>query len=107
MFVSPAGLASATEPLDEPREPAPQLLPAAPSPADAASAEVLISPQQVLFSTAAAAGVRRGSTGGRLVAGMRRMFATQTDTSHPRARHYPKHYDFIEDAAMARAMETL
>ena len=104
MLVSPAALADTTEPVDEP---APQPLPAAPSPADAASAEVLITPQQVLFSTAAAVGVSRDSSGGRRVAVVRRMFATSTKAARPRSQYYAKRYAYIENAAMARAMERL
>ena len=103
MLVSPAALADTTEHADEP---APQPLPAAPSPADAASAEVLITPQQVLFSTAAAAGVRRENTGG-LFAAARRMFATSTRTPRPRSQHHPQRYAYLENAAMARAMDRL
>jgi hypothetical protein len=110
MLVSRAALADTTEALDAPRqsrEPAPQQLPAAPSPANAAAGSVLITPQQVLFSTAAAAGARREHTGGRFVAVLRRMFATSTEPERPRSPHYPKHYAFIENAAMARAMDRL
>ena len=103
MLVSPAALADTTEPVDEP---APQPLPAAPSPAGAASAEVLITPQQVRFSTAAAAGVRRENTGGGIVSAARRMFAT-SKAPRPRSQYYPKRYAFIENAAMARAMARL
>ena len=104
MLVSPAALADTTEHTDEP---APQPLPAAHSPADAASAEVLITSQQVLFSTAAVVGAPRESTGGRLVAVLRRMFATSTEPPRPRSGYYPKRYGYIENAAMARAMDRL
>jgi hypothetical protein len=108
MLVSPAALADTTEPLDEPRKPAPQPLPAAPSPADAAaSGEVLITAQQVRFSTAAAAGVPREHTGSRFVAVARRMFATSTKAPRPRSQYHAKRYAYIENAAMARAMERL
>jgi len=108
MLVSPATLADVTERLDESRQGAPQPLPAAPSPADpAASNEVLITTRQVLFSTAAAVGVPRESTGRGLVAAMRRMFAPSTKTPRERPQYYPKRYAFIEHAAMARAMERL
>jgi hypothetical protein len=103
MLVSPAALADTTEALDESRESAPQQSPAAPSPATAAAAgAVLITPQQVLFSTAAAAGGRREHTGGRLAGIARRMFAPS-----PREPRYVKRYGYIENAAMARAMERL
>jgi hypothetical protein len=109
MLVSPAALADTTEALNAPRAarqsrgPAPQQLPAAPFPANAAAAgSVLIAPQQVLFSTAAAAGARREHTGGRLAGIARRMFAPS-----PRAPRRVKRYGYIENAAMARAMERL
>jgi hypothetical protein len=104
MLVSRAALADTTEALDAPRqsrEPAP----AAPSPANAAADSVLITPQQVLFSTAAAAGARRERTGGRLAGIARRMFAPSPRA--PRAPRRVKRYGYIENAAMARAMERL
>ena len=104
MLVSPAGLASATVPVDQPTH---QSLPAAPSPVDASSTEVLITTEQVLFSTAAGAGVYRESTGSRLVAVVRRMFATSTNAPRPRPHYYPKRYAYLEYAAMARAMDRL
>ena len=104
MLVSPAGLANTTEPVDQPT---PQSLPAAHPQVDASSTEVLITTQQVLFSTAAAAGVHRESTGSRLVAVVRRMFATSTEAPRPRSQYYAKRYAYIENAAMARAMERL
>jgi hypothetical protein len=96
MLVSPAVLASTTEPVQQP--------------------EVLITPQQVLFSTAAAAGVQREHAGPRLVAVVRRMFAASTQSSREarpprpprqRPRYQAKRYAYIEHAAMARAMERL
>jgi hypothetical protein len=103
MLASPTGLVSTTEPVDERM---PQSPPAAPS-VEASSTEVLITTQQVLFGTAAAVRTRREHIGGRLVATMRRMFATSTDTSRPRAQYYPKRYGFLENALMAREMERL
>ena len=93
MLVSPAVLADKTEPAQRP--------------------EVLITPQQVLLSTAAAAGLHRESSGARLVAAVRRMFATPTRAARAerpprqRPRYQPKRYAYIEHAAMARAMERL
>ena len=104
MFLSPAAPAGTTDPVNEP---APQPLPTAPSPVDAASTEVLIPTQQVLFSTAAAAGVRRENAGSRLVGIVRRMFATSTEAARPRSQYYARRYAYIENAAMARAMERL
>jgi hypothetical protein len=76
-------------------------------PSTASSTQVLISTQEVLFSTAAAAGLRRQSVGGRLVAMMRHMFANPADASSPRPQYEPKHYAFIENALMAREMGRL
>ena len=103
MLVSPTGLASTTDPVDEPLR---QPLSAAPS-VEVSSAEVLITTQQVVFGTAAAVGARRESIGGRLVAIMRRMLATSTDGSRPRRQYYPRSYGFLEDALMAREMHRL
>jgi hypothetical protein len=103
MLVSQMGLANTTDPVDEPI-PQPPL--AAPS-VEAPSTEVLIPTQQVVFSTAAAVGVRRESIGSRLVAIMQRVFATSTDPSQPRSRYQPKRYAYLEDALMAREMERL
>jgi hypothetical protein len=71
---------------------------------------VLITTQQVLFSTAAAVGVPRESTGARILAAVRRVFAPSAPAQRPsreRPQYYPKRYGFIENAAMARAMERL
>jgi hypothetical protein len=103
MLVSPTGLAGTNDPVDEPTRQAPS---AAPS-VEGASTEVVITTQQVAFSTAAAVGVRRENIGDRLVAVMRRIFATSTDASRPRPRQYPKHYAFLEDGLMAREMDRL
>jgi hypothetical protein len=99
MSVSPTGFTSTTDPVDEPKRQAPS--------AEASSTEVLITTQQVLFSTAAAVGVHRDNVGARIVAVMRRMFAASTDASHPRRRYYPTRYSFYEDALMAREMDRL
>jgi hypothetical protein len=98
MLASPVGLAGTTEPVEDC---APQPLPAASSHVEA-STEVLITTQQVRLSTAAAVGVRRQSAGGGLVGIARRMFATPTRPPRP-----VKRYGYLENAAMARAMERL
>jgi hypothetical protein len=103
MLVPPTGLARQTDPVDEPM---PQS-PSAAATVEVSSTEVLITTQQVLFSTAAAVAVRRDNVSGWLVSIVRRMFVTSTDVSRPRRQHHPKRYGFIEDAAMARAMERL
>ncbi len=97
MLVSPTGL-------DEPISQQPS---AAPS-AEATSAEVLISTQQVVFGTAIALGAgRRKSIGGRLVAIARRVLTPSPDASAPQRRHYPKRYGFLENSLMAREMDRL
>ena|ERR1700722_12581184 len=103
MLASPVALAGTTESIEDS---APQSLPAASAHVDASN-EVLITTQQVLLSTAAAVGVPRESAGGGLVGIVRRMFATSTKAPRPRAQHLVKRYGYIENAAMARAMERL
>jgi hypothetical protein len=71
--------------------------------------QVLITEKEVALGTAAALGAR--STRRRwtevLVAAMHRTPAPAThETTRPH-REYPKHYAFLENAAMARAMERL
>ena len=87
-------------------ESTPQPSAAAPS-AEVSSAEVLITTQEVVFGTAAAAGVHGESFRARLVATVRHMFATPTDAPRPRPRYYPSRYGFLENALMAREMERL
>jgi hypothetical protein len=103
MLLSATGLPTTTDPVDEST---PQPPSAAPSIA-VSSPEVLITTQQVAFSTAAAAGVRRESIGARLVASVRKMFATPADAPHARRHDYPKRYAYLENALMAREMERL
>jgi hypothetical protein len=81
------------------------LMPSAVPSAEAASTEVLITEQQVMFGTAAAAASRREN---RLVALLHRVFATSTDESRSR-RHQstPRRMYYIESARMAREMERL
>jgi hypothetical protein len=98
-------LASITNLVDQsmPQPPA-----AAPS-VEESSTEVLITTQQVAFSTAAAVGTRRENIGARFVATTRRMFAisTSTNESRPRPRYEPRRYGFLEAALMAREMDRL
>ena len=103
MLVSATGLPSTTDPVDESM---PQPPPAAPS-VEGSSTEVLITTQQVVLSTAAAVGVHRESIGARVVAIVRRMFATSADASRPRPQCYPRRYGFLENALMAREMGRL
>jgi hypothetical protein len=102
MLLSATGLPTTTDPVDE-STPQP---PSAPPSIAVSSPEVLITTQQVAFSTAAA-GVRRESIGARLVASVRRVFATSVDASRPRPQSYPKRYAYLENALMAREMERL
>ena len=77
---------------------------AAPS-AEASSAEVLITEQQVKFSTAAAAASRPGN---RLMASLGRVFATSPTETRSRPRHdVQRRMYYIDDARMAREMDRL
>jgi hypothetical protein len=101
MLLSATGVPTTTEPVDESL---PQTPSAAPS-VEVSSNEVLITTQQVAFSTAAAVGVRRESIGARLVANVRQWLAAPADA--PRPQPYPKRYTYLENALMAREMERL
>jgi hypothetical protein len=77
---------------------------AAPS-AETSSAEVLITEQQVKFSTAAAAASRPGN---RLVARLGRVLATATGDSHSRRQqNLQRRMYYIERARMGREMDRL
>jgi hypothetical protein len=77
---------------------------AAPS-AEASPAEVLITEQEVKFSTAAAAASRPGN---RLVARLGRVFATATGDSHSgRQQSQQRRMYYIDRARMAREMDRL
>jgi hypothetical protein len=76
-------------------------------------APVLITEQEVAFSTAAAAPVaptrkrRLAAASTAVLAAVHKLSAAVTpDVREPR-RHYAKRYDFIEHAAMAREMQRL
>jgi hypothetical protein len=103
MLNSPTRLASTTdlvdEPISQPQSDAPSI--------ETPSTEVLITTQEVAFSTAAAVGVQRENIVRRFVAIMRRVFATSTDASRPRPRYEPRRYAYLENALMAREMERL
>ena len=97
--------ASATT-ADTPQVPIPQSL--SPAPADeAASAEVLITEQEVLFSTAAAVPERRQSLSQRFVALTKRMSAVVVEAAGPPRPSVPRRYEFLERALMAREMDRL
>lgn len=87
-------------------QPTPQAPSAAPS-IEASSTEVLITEQEVLFSTAAALPARRQNFSRRFVASIGRMFAVSAHTSRPRQGDYPKRYEFLERSLMAREMDRL
>ncbi len=103
MSVSPAELISAAKPfavaVPQPPSPAPSV-----GAESSESTEVLISTQQVLFSTAAARGLHRNQTGGRFGGILRRFFGTSMDEARPPRHDEPKRYGFLEDGIMARAM---
>lgn len=91
---------------DAPQVPIPR--PTSPAPADeAASTEVLITAQEVLFGTAAAVPARRESISRRFVASVGRIFAVSAHTSRPQQGYYPKRYEFLERSLMAREMDRL
>jgi hypothetical protein len=103
MLASSTELTSTTDLVDEPLRQPPSTAPSV----EVSSTEVLITTQQVVFSTAAAVGARRENIGGRLVAIMRRMLETSTDGPRPRQEDYPRRYGFLEDARMGREMYRL
>jgi hypothetical protein len=89
MSDSLAAPATAVDAVDEP-------VPQPPS-VEVSSTEVLITEQEVVFSTAVA----------RLVTVMRRMLATSMDASRPRRQYYSKRYEFLANSLMASEMERL
>jgi len=69
---------------------------------------VLITEQQVAFSTAAAVPLPRTKPARRVIAALRGMFLSSSEEARPAPRHYPPRRDeFLEDAAMAREMRRL
>lgn len=103
MTDSPTGRATTADVVDEP---VPQPPSTAPS-VEVSSTEVLITEQEVVFSTAAAMPLRRKNIARRLAAIMRQLFTTSTDASRPRRRDYPKRDELLENALMAREMDRL
>jgi hypothetical protein len=86
---------------DHPTTPTPSAVPSA----EASSTEVLITEQQVMFSTAAAAASRREN---RFVAVLGWVFATSTAESRPRRQQsQQRRMYYIESARMAREMDRL
>jgi hypothetical protein len=76
-------------------------------PDEAASTEVLITEQEVLFSTAAAVPPRRASIVRRFVASIGRIFAVSAPEARPKRGDYPRRYEFLERSLMAREMDRL
>jgi hypothetical protein len=71
-------------------------------------APVLITEQEVLFSTAAGARVRTAKTRHGLIAVLHGIFANSTANAEKPRRHYPpRRSSFVEHAAMAREMHRL
>ncbi len=74
-------------------------------------APILITEHEVLFSTAAATGLRptrRWTDAVRIVsAATRRIFVTAPTDSRPKRRHYPPRASYLEDSRMAREMHRL
>ena len=70
---------------------------------------VLITEQEVAFSTAAAAvPLPRTKPARRVIAAVRAMFLSSAGDARPVPRHYPPRRDaFLEDAAMGREMRRL
>jgi hypothetical protein len=75
--------------------------------AAAASTEVLITTEQVMYSTAAAHGVQPTRTRSRFGAKVRRFFALDVDASRPRERYVARRYSFLENSIMSREMDRL
>lgn len=69
---------------------------------------VVITEQQVVFSTAAAVPLPRTKPPRRVIAALRAMFLSSSGDARPAPRHYPPRRDaFLEDAALAREMRRL
>ena len=91
---------------DAPHVPIPRPISPAP-PDEAASTEVLITEQEVLFGTAAAVSAQREGLRRRFFASVKRAFAVSADASRPKRGDYPRRYAFLEGALMAREMDRL
>lgn len=75
---------------------------------------ILITEQEVVFSTSAAVSLQRTRStrwltdATRIIAAnLRGMFLTPTARPRPARRHYPSRYSYLEHALMAREMERL
>ena len=75
-----------------------------------ADAPILITEQEMLFSSAAAVSISSKKTAGQWIALLRprRLFTRSTaDERAAKHRHYPHHYVFLEQALMGREMDRL
>jgi|SRR5215212_7865382 len=71
-------------------------------------APILITEQEVAFSTAAAVPLPRTKSTRRVMAALRAIFVSSSRDARPSRRHYPSRRDpFLEHAAMAREMHRL
>lgn len=69
---------------------------------------VVITEQEVVFSTAAAVPLPRTKPSRRVIAALRAMFLSSAKDERPSPRHYPPRRDaFLEEAAMRREMHRL
>jgi hypothetical protein len=69
---------------------------------------VVITEQEVVFSTAAAVSLPRAKPTRRAISALRAMFLSSSEDARPAPRHYPPRRDaFLEQAAMAREMHRL
>jgi hypothetical protein len=69
---------------------------------------VLITAQEVAFSTAAAVPLPRAKPTHGVIAALRAMFLSPPEEARPAPRHYPPRRDeFLEEAAMRREMYRL
>ena len=74
---------------------------------------ILITEQEVVFSTAAAVGVQPTTIPWRvratrfIAAGSRWIFRTSTADARPKQRYYPRRYSYLEHARMARELDRL
>jgi hypothetical protein len=70
--------------------------------------QVVITEQEVAFSTAAAVPLPRTKPNRGVIAALRAMFRSSSQDAQPAPRHYPPRRDeFLEEAAMKREMHRL
>jgi hypothetical protein len=83
----------------------------APAPAGVIHESVVITEQQVQFATAAAVPLQPAKTRSWISRAFAAFVSAASVTSEtekkPKRRHYPRRYDFLEDARMAREMYRL